>query len=117
MERHSRSNHQVCFADVLQSMRSFDLYPEQFRPIFTNSDNIAYKGVVTMKLMPTRDYHLQSNGRILSVFTKLGEVTKSQRWDPGYIDVTSAYGELQNQRILVCNIRIKQATYNGDISR
>jgi hypothetical protein len=98
-------------------MCSFDLYPEQFRPIFTNSDNIAYKGVVTMKLMPTRDYHLQSNGRILSVFTKLGEVTKSQRWDPGCIDVTSAYGELQNQRILVGNIRIKHATYNGHIAR
>ena len=117
MKGHARSDHQVCFIDVLQSMRSFNLYPEQFRPLFTNSDNIVYKGVVTMKMMPSRDYHLQSNCRILSVFTKLGEATASQRWDPGNIDVTSAYGELQKQSILVCNIHIKQAIYNGPIAR
>jgi hypothetical protein len=116
MKGYSRSNRQVGFTDIFQFMRSFDLHPERFRPLFTNSDNIADYGVVTMKMMPTRDYHLQSNRRILPVFTKLDEATARQRWYPGNIDVTSAYCELQERCQLVRNIGIKQNIYNGHIA-
>src|SRR5215471_518443 len=116
MKCYSHSNLQVGFTDVLQFMRSFNLHPERFRSLFTNSGNITNHGVVTMKMMPTRDHHLQSNRRILSAFITLDEATTRQRWDPGNVDFTSTNCELQEQSHLVCNIDIKYNIYNGHIA-
>jgi hypothetical protein len=94
MRGYSRSNHQVAFSHGLQFMRSFDLYPETFRPIFSKSDDITDDGVVTMKMMSSRNCHLQSDCRILSIFIKLDEAATCQRRDPRNIEVSLAHSQL-----------------------
>jgi CobQ-like glutamine amidotransferase family enzyme len=97
-------------------MSGFHLDSKTFRPPFPKMDNVTDDGVVTMKMMTTGDHHLQSNRRILLVFTELDKATARQRWDPGNIDISSAYSELQERSNFVFENHRGRTTYNMHIA-
>jgi len=114
-KNYSRPDRQVRFTYRLQSMCSFHLDHETFRPPFPKVDNVTNDGVVTMKMMTTRDCHLQSYRRILSIFTELDKATARHRWDPGNINVSSAYSELWVRSDLIVKNHIGRTAYNMHI--